>query len=222
MADNIISKRSYSEEKTRKAYSKVFRFYNIWSRLFESKTSAKVIQMAQVKNGEAILEAAVGTGAVFEKIADLNKNGVNEGIDLSPEMLSRAERRLKSFQHKNYCLQVGSVYYLPYEANTFDLIINNYMFDLLPEEDYHKILKEFYRVLKNRGRAVVSTMTFGRKWYNKLWIKIAEWFPSLMTQCRPIHLADYIFKAGFRIDSIKQMSQNTFPSEIIIAVKKSK
>jgi len=221
MSNNTVLKRSFSEENTRKEYSKVFRFYNIWSILFELKAGKRVIELAQIKNGETVLEAAVGTGIVFEKITGLNKSGMNEGMDISPEMLSLAEKRLESFRQKNYHLQVGSVYKLPFEANTFDLIINNYMFDLLPEEDYPEILNEFSRVLKNNGRAVISTMTFGEKWYNKPWVKIAEWFPSLMTQCRPIHLNDFVLKAGFRVTTLNQVSQNTFPSEIIRAVKKN-
>ena len=219
MTDNIFLKRTFSEEKTRSEYSKVVRIYNIWSGLFESKAAKNVIELAQIKNGEAVLEAAVGTGILFEKVIGLNENGINEGIDLSPEMLSRAEDRLINRRRSNYHLQVGSVYKLPYEDNKFDLIINNYMFDLLPEEDYPKILAEFSRVLKTSGRVVISTMTFGKKWFNKPWTKIAEWFPKLMTQCRPVNIGDYILKAGFKIEITEQISQNTFPSEIIKAIK---
>ena len=212
-------KRTFSEEKTRKAYSRVSYIYNLWSRLFESKTAARVIELAQIKNGDTILEAAVGTGVQFEKITLVNKNGFSEGIDLSPDMLSLAKKRMGNYPQDNYRLQTGSVYDLPFEDGKFNLIINSYMFDLLPEEDYPKILGEFSRVLKKRGRIVISTMTFGMNWYNKPWDKIAKWFPSLMTECRPIHLGGYIMNAGFKIETTEQVSQNTFPSEVIKAVK---
>jgi len=212
-------KRTFSEEKTKKSYSRVSKVYNIWSRLFESKTAERVIELAQIKNGDTILEAAVGTGAQFEKITLVNKNGFTEGIDLSPDMLSFAKKRMEDYPQENYRLQNGSVYDLPFEDSKFDLIINSYMFDLLPEEDYPKILGEFSRVLKKGGRIVISTMTFGKSWYNKPWDKIAEWFPSLMTECRPIHLEEYIKKAGFKIEITEQLSQNSFPSEVIKAVK---
>jgi ubiquinone/menaquinone biosynthesis C-methylase UbiE len=219
MSDREIFKRDYSEQKTKKAYSRVSYIYNLWSRLFESKTAARVIEIAQFKNGDSILEAAVGTGVQFEKITLVNKNGFTEGIDLSPDMLSFAKKRIENYPKDNYRLQTGSVYDLPYENGKFDLIINSYMFDLLPEEDYPKILGEFSRVLKKGGRVVISTMTFGKNWYNKPWDKIAEWFPSLMTDCRPIHLGKYIEDAGFEIKTTEQLSQNSFPSEIIKAVK---
>lgn len=219
MTNNITFKRRYSEEKTRKAYSRVSRIYNLWSRLFETKTARRVIELAQIENGETILEAAVGTGALFEKIVIINKNGLTEGVDLSPDMLSLAEKRMENFPGNSFRLQTGSVYNLPFDDSKFDLIINNYMFDLLPEEDYPKILSEFSRVLKKGGRVVISTMTFGGTWYNKPWVKIAEWFPSLMTECRPIHLGEYIKNTGFNIVTTQQLSQNTFPSEVIKAIK---
>jgi ubiquinone/menaquinone biosynthesis C-methylase UbiE len=219
MKSNIAFKRNFSEEKTRKAYSKVFRIYNLWGILFESKTAKRVIQLSHVKNGETVLVAAVGTGVLFEKIAEVNKKGMTEGIDLSPEMLSLAKKRMENFPENSFRLQTGSVYNLPYDDGKFDLIINNYMFDLLPDEDYPKILDEFSRVLKKGGRVVISTMTFGNRWYNKPWVKIAKWFPSLMTECRPIHLGEYIMNAGFQIETTEQFSQNSFPSEVIKAIK---
>lgn len=219
MSDRETFKRDYSEQKTKKTYSRVSYLYNLWSRLFESKTAARVIEIAQIKNGDSILEAAVGTGVQFEKIAIVNKNGFTEGIDLSPDMLSLAKKRMENYPKDNYRLQTGSVYNLPYEDGKFDLIINSYMFDLLPEEDYLKILGEFSRVLKKGGRVVISTMTFGKNWCNKPWVKIAEWFPSLMTGCRPVHLGKYILNAGFKIETTEQLSQNSFPSEIIKAIK---
>ena len=219
MSGREILKRNFSEEKTKKDYSRISSIYNLWSRLFESKTAERVFELAQIKNGETILEAAAGTGILFEKITGSNKNGLTEGIDLSPEMLSHAKKRIKNFPQSSYRLQAGSVYNLPYDSGRFDLIVNNYMFDLLPEEDFPMILGEFSRVLKKGGRIVISTMTFGLKWYNKPWVKIAGWFPSLMTECRPIHLGDYISKAGFNIETAEQISQNSFPSEIIKAIK---
>ena len=219
MSNGIILKRNYSEENTRKAYSRVSNIYNLWSKMFESSTAERVIELAQIKNRDSILEAAVGTGVQFEKIALVNTNGFTEGIDLSPDMLSLAKKRMENYPQDNYRLQIGSVYDLPFEDGKFDLIINSYMFDLLPEEDYPKILCEFSRVLKKGGRIVISTMTFGKRWYNKPWVKISKWFPSLMTECRPIHLGEYIMNAGFEIETTEQVSQNSFPSEVIKAIK---
>jgi len=41
--------------------------------------------------------------------------------------------------------------------------------DLLPQESFGAVLSEFSRVLKPRGRVVISTMAFGSKWSNSSW-----------------------------------------------------
>jgi ubiquinone/menaquinone biosynthesis C-methylase UbiE len=117
-------------------------------------------------------------------------------------------------------LEIGDAYHLPYKDHSFDLVINNFMIDLLPENDFKKIFSEFYRVIKPSGRAVISTMSFGQKWYNKIWHWIARKFPDLLTGCRPVSIVHNLEEVGFIIEETEQVSQNTFPSEIITVVKR--
>jgi ubiquinone/menaquinone biosynthesis C-methylase UbiE len=214
-------RRNLSKEEIQESYSKVAWFYDQWGKLTESRAIQRVTQLANIQDGEHILEVAVGTGVVFEEIVKRNPNGQNEGIDLSPSMLQRAEERLKNYNINSFHLQVGSVYQLPFVDNTFDLLINNFMLDLLPEDDFSLILSEMKRVLKPSGRVVISTMAFGEKWYNKIWFWIAKHFPNLLTGCRPISLESYILKSGFENVIVEKISQNTFPAEVLKATKGS-
>lgn len=217
-----VLSRYLSKEKTRKDYSKVAWFYDLWGLLTESKANKKLIELAQIKDGENILEVAVGTGKIFTKIVMNNQSGKNEGIDLSPSMLAYAAKKLEKFDKKSFNLQVGDAYEIPFNDNTFDLLINNYMLDLLPEKDFIKILNEFKRVLKPNGRIVISTMSFGVKWRNKFWHWLAKYFPNVLTGCRPISIHNYLEKTGFANIKTEQISQNTFPSEIIYAINQKK
>jgi ubiquinone/menaquinone biosynthesis C-methylase UbiE len=171
-----------------------------------------------MQDGENILEVAVGTGTLFKRIVALNHNGKNEGIDLSPDMLSRAIKRLgKKFT--NYSLRVGDAYSLQYSDDIFDVLFNNYMFDLLPEEDFGRVLLEFKRVLKHRGRMVITSMTFGRRWYSRIWDWLVHKNPSLLAGCRPVSLEEDILHAGFENIHTEYVSQLTFPSMVIYAEK---
>jgi len=201
------------------SYSKVAWFYSLWSSLTESRAARKVIELADIQDGEHILEVAVGTGPVFAEIVKRNSSGITNGLDLSPAMLARAERRMKGQSDQHYTLSIGSAYKIPFEANTFDLLINNFMIDLLPEPDFPKILSEFHRVLKPGGRIVLSTMTFGRRWYSRFWDWLAKNFPSLLTNCRPVAMSPFLAAAGFESISSVYLSQNTFPSEVLKATK---
>ena len=85
---------------------------------------------------------AVGTGLAFSEILKLNPGGRNEGIDITEEMLIRARRKAEKLGASNYRLEVGDAYNLEYGDGTFDVLINNYMFDLLPEGDFPDVLRE--------------------------------------------------------------------------------
>ena len=207
-----------SKSEVRRRYARLAPIYDFWGVLTESKTVKKALEFAGIRNGESILEVAVGTGNVFEKIVSLNAGGRNEGIDLSPEMLARAEKRLKKYD-ATYSLQTGDAYDLPYPDETFDLVMNSYMFDLLPEEDFSRILLEFKRVLKPGGRIVITSMTPGRKWYSRIWDWLVRKAPNILEGCRPINLKEDAERAGFTNIREEYVSQLSFPSLVLYAEK---
>ncbi|HKI87537.1 MAG TPA: methyltransferase domain-containing protein, partial [Draconibacterium sp.] len=90
-----ILERNLDNTSTIKSFKKVVWFYDFWSWLTESKAAKEVIRCAEIKGGEKILEIACGTGVVFEQIVFKNPDGMNVGIDLSPDMLDKARKRLK-------------------------------------------------------------------------------------------------------------------------------
>ncbi len=210
-------RRTFKTKSIQKAYSQVAWKYNLWSRLTESKAAEKVFELAEIQNGENILEVAVGTGIVFEEIVKCNRDGKNVGIDISPSMLAKADKKLATSNHNHYYLNFGNAFALPFKNNQFDLVINNYMFDLLPEEKFEAILLEFKRVLKNPGRVVITNMAYGKYWFNKFWDWLAKASPSILTGCRPVSLEGYLKKAGFSNIQVVSVSQNTFPSEVLKA-----
>ena len=216
---NMLS-RHRSDDSHKDRYSRIAWFYNLWSSLTEQRAAKKVIEWAEIRNGEQILEVAVGTGLVFAEIVRYNPSGFTRGIDISPRMLARAEMLMKNQPEQQYDLQIGSAYKLPFESNTFDLVVNNFMLDLMPEEDFPIILSEFHRVLKPNARLVISTMTFGRSWYNKIWHFIARHMPSLLTGCRPVTMSRFLAEAGFVSVQSVYLSQNTFPSEVLRSEKR--
>ncbi len=214
-----IIERKLDKEKTKKDYKKVVWFYDFWSWLTGSKAAKYVLKFAEIKDKETILEVACGTGVVFEKIVRQNPNGKNIGIDLSPDMLNKAKKLLKKLKKQNYELREGNVLHLGFEDNYFDTVINNFMVDLMPFDSFDNIAEEFYRVTKPKGKVIVSTFSFGKKKINKFWLWVAKKFPDLLTGCRPVSFKENLIKAGFEIEKDIEISQNTFPSEIIKARK---
>jgi ubiquinone/menaquinone biosynthesis C-methylase UbiE len=215
-----VLKRKLDQTQTQQSYNRVAWFYDIWSWLTERKAAKAVIDLAEIKDGVQVLEIACGTGIVFEQIVRRNPHGLNIGIDLSPEMLNNARKRLNKCPG-NFELQEGDVFNLQFQENTFDIVINTYMVDLMPEETFDKIAHQFYRVLKPNGTAVISTFSFGTKRIHGIWLWIATHFPGLLTGCRPVSFKAPLINAGFNVEKILKISQNTFPSEILKAKKRA-
>jgi ubiquinone/menaquinone biosynthesis C-methylase UbiE len=202
-----------------KVYRGVAPIYDIWSMLTESKARNRCLELADIRDGQKILEVAVGTGSAFVEILKRNPHGSNIGIDLTTEMLSRAKSKAEKLGIGNYSLEVGDAYALPYPNETFDLVLNNYMFDLLPEQDFPTILEGFFRVLKPGGKLVMANMTKAECWCSSFAELIYRVKPSLMGGCRGVYLLPYLESTGFKGMQREYISQMTFPTEVLCGLK---
>lgn len=196
-------------------YNRIAPIYDAWAWLTESRARDRCLELAAIQDGESVIEVAVGTGMAFEQIVSANPSGRNEGIDLTEAMLARAEKRVARLGIDNYRLTVGDAYALDFSDSEFDALINNYMFDLLPEQDFSAVLTEFRRVLRPGGRLVLVNMTAGERWYNGVWERVYRINPALLGGCRGVRVLPVMGECGFVGTSREYVSQVTFPSEII-------
>jgi len=199
-------------------YRRIAPSYDLWAWLTESKARDRCLELAAIQNGEQVLEVAVGTGLAFEKILQTNPSGRNEGIDLTQAMLSRAAKKAAKSETSNYRLRVGDAYDLDFPDESFDVLVNNYMFDLLPQQDFLTVLSEFRRVLRPGGRLAMVNMTKGERWYNGIWDRIYRINPALLGGCRGVLLLPELEAGGFTQIRREYISQFTFPSEIVCAM----
>jgi ubiquinone/menaquinone biosynthesis C-methylase UbiE len=202
-----------------KLYDRLAGVYDIWSHLTEAHARKRSLELADMRDGQAILEVAVGTGLAFVEMVKKNPHGRNLGIDISKGMLAKAERRLRNSGCSNYELTVGNALALQAEDQSFDVLLNNYLFDLLDENDWPTVLKEFHRVLKPGGKLVLVYMTFGEKLGSGIYQRLYQFSPSLMGGCRGISLSDHLKPHGFEIKAREYFQQFFFPSEVILATK---
>jgi ubiquinone/menaquinone biosynthesis C-methylase UbiE len=220
MNQEILEARYTHEEIVRK-YNWIAPIYDLFGILMESKARQRAIDMAAIKNGEKILEVAFGTGLNFVEILKRNPQGWVDGIDVSMKMLERAQKRISKTGHKNYTLYLGDCRHLPFEDGAFDILMTQYLLDILPVEDFTPILLQFRRVLKDGGRIVLVNMTKGERWLNKIYEEIYKLKPPLLAGCRGVMAQPFLEEIGFKEFQREFVSQLGFPSEVVLGVKRN-
>jgi ubiquinone/menaquinone biosynthesis C-methylase UbiE len=200
-------------------YNALSSMYNLWGRLTESRARDRAIELADIKDGQDVLEVAAGTGMAFYEIVKRNPNGRNVGIDLSEGMLSKARKELSGLKSSSYQLKTGSAFRLEEKDTSFDLLMNNYMFDLIAFEEMDAVLHEFKRVLRKGGKLVLVNMTDGEKFGTDIYTWIYRMSPKLMGGCRGVQLSEKLKVHGFNIKLREYYQQLLFPSEVILAEK---
>jgi ubiquinone/menaquinone biosynthesis C-methylase UbiE len=208
-----------SQHEVAALYDKLAGFYDIWGHLTETRARNRALELANVKPGENVLEVAVGTGLAFVHVIRGNPKGRNVGIDISEGMISKAEQRFRKAGLTNYELSVGSALAIQEKANTFDVLLNNYMFDLLDASEWARVLTEYHRVIKPEGRLILVNMTFGEKWGSGIYERLYRLSPSLMGGCRGVRLSGVLQQNGFSVRLREYFQQLLFPSEVIMALK---
>ena len=208
-----------SQSEIGQVYDGLAGIYNLWGRLTETRARNRALELAEIQDGQHILEVAVGTGLAFYEIVRRNPHGHNLGIDLSKGMLEKAEQRLGTLGKANYSLQIGTAFDLQLEDESVDLLMNNYMFDLIAFEDMGRVLVEFRRLLRKGGKLILVNMTEGERWGSHIYDWIYNLSPKLMGGCRGVKLSDKLQQHGFNVDVREYHQQLLFPSEVIRAYK---
>jgi arsenite methyltransferase len=111
--------------------------------------------IASLKPGEVVLDLGSGGGFdCFLASRQVGETGKVIGVDMTPEMISRARGNAAKGGVTNTEFRLGEIEHLPLSDNSVDVIISNCVINLSP--DKQQVFDEAYRVLKSGGRVAVS------------------------------------------------------------------
>ena len=131
----------------------------------ETAFREKMLRFAELQPGESVLDIGCGTGSLaIAAKRQVGAAGAVCGLDASPEMLARAEKKARRLGVE-VSFQNGLAQSLPFGAAQFDVVLSTVMLHHLPKSSRREMAGEVRRVLKPGGRMLV--IDFGRTGHNK-------------------------------------------------------
>lgn len=122
------------------------------------------IDRLSLSDGAKVLDAGCGPGYLLERLA---RRGFRvSGLDAAEGMLANARVRLETTESRfPVDLKRGDIEELPYEAESFDLVLSTGVIEYLSDDA--PVLKEVNRVLRPGGYLVLPVTN---RWSRTLWL----------------------------------------------------
>ena len=122
--------------------------------------------IASINEGDVVLDLGSGAGFdCFHASKKVGDSGKVIGVDMTEEMIKKAEENAKNYGINNVEFRFGDIENLPVDDESADVIISNCVINLAP--DKFKVFKEAYRVLKKTGKMFVSDIVLLKELTNE-------------------------------------------------------
>lgn len=121
--------------------------------LFTTPVAAHLVEFAEIRPGETVLDVGTGTGVVA--ITAARAGASVTGLDLTPALLDEARENARIAKLKNIQWIEGDAEELPFPDGQFDVVVSQFGHMFAPRPDV--AVEQMRRVLKPGGRIGFAT-----------------------------------------------------------------
>ena len=156
---------------------------------------------AGLKEGETVLDLGSGAGIdVFLASIKVGSAGKAIGVDMTPQMVKKANALAKDKGYDNVEFRLGEIENLPVADNSVDTIMSNCVINLSPDKS--RVFSEARRVLRPQGKMVISDIV-SEKPLPKVMQEDADAWSSCISGALPRdEYLGKIMAAGFRTSEV--------------------
>lgn len=168
-------------------------------------------EFADLNQGETVVDLGSGAGIdVFLAANRVGELGKVIGIDMTDEMLDRAQKNAKDSRYANVEFRKGDIERrIPIKDNIADLVISNCVINLTVDKT--AAFKEIYRILKNDGGRMIISDLVTDKEIAKESVNADNWCSCIDGALTKEHYLVSIRKAGF--NNVEILEEKTYMGE---------
>jgi arsenite methyltransferase len=169
--------------------------------------------LASIRAGYTVLDLGSGAGLdCFLASASVGPGGQVIGVDMTPEMVERANRNAREYGYENVEFRMGEIECLPVDDGSVDLILSNCVINLSPDKP--RVFAEAFRVLKPGGRLCISDLVLVGDLPDEVRTSVAAYIGCLSGAVRKEQYLQFIRDAGF--SGVSVITDQPFPVDCML------
>jgi SAM-dependent methyltransferase len=170
------------------------------------------VALASLREGETVLD--LGSGAGFDCFLAANKVGEKGkviGVDMTPEMVEKANENAKNNNYGNVEFRLGDIEKPPVGDGSIDVVMSNCVINLSPDKG--RTFQEAFRVLKPGGRLTILDIVLLQDLPDFIKKSIEAYIGCVSGAIMKDEYLQKIKSAGFQ--NVRVIDETLFPVEIM-------